>query len=524
MRRCVENNPDMGIKEDILRRAVILKQAQEAQQRTATVPIQLSAQPPGQTRRDIQAQPQVEAELAAQRNRESMGQTSIGEALIQGRPMEFLRERVRLLLESPAFRQRIAESTRRNVGTATAVGGAMLAGPFAAATGTPLAGAEAVTAMAGEAARQGITGEGGPVDMIIAGGLPPALRGVFRSGRAALRQAKRLPGAAAGLIEEAVEQGQRLIQHLRPQELQSLRVSVQALDNLQVPLQRFRGMAQSLADDAQRLAPALRPQSALRIVQQVDDLIAAADTEALPLRQVRDNLEEIGAEIGRLRRAVSDRSGLVRGASRNLNALRRTYATLLKSFDDLPGNTPQSLRDYRQALRTDFATTDLERIIENGVQQRAADGLTFVQTRRIANAWRRAKGSDFLRESFTAAQRAQIDEYMDELLRLPPLPRPPGVAAGSAMVLTRGGGVGGIVGGLTGSPEAGMLAGGAAILAPRIIARAMMTPEGRRSLRAILSEQRFITPQTIQFLAATTRQPIFPAQPVGEPAVESMVP
>ena len=445
-----------------------------------------------------------------QSDRESIGRAGIGEAILQGRVGEFLSERVRLLRESPEFREQVFRGTRQNVGTAVSVGSAMLGGPLAGAARLPYAGAEAIAAMGGEAARMGITGEGDAADIVVAGALPTALRGVLRLGRGALRQARRLPGAAAGLVEEAVERGHDLIRQLRPQDLDSLRVSVRALDNMQVPLQNFRGAALALQRRAERLAPTLRPQGAMRIVQQIDDLVANSQNQALPLRQVRDNLEEVGAEIGRLRRATSDQSGLVRGATRTLQALRRVYASMLDALDNLPGNAPESLQNYRRALRTDFATNDLERIIERGVQQRAVDGMTTISARRIRDAWMNQRNSQFLQESFTVAQRAQIDEFMDEIVRLPAMPTPRGVAAGSVMAITRGGGTAGLVGGITGSPELGAAAGGAAFIAPRVISRAMMSEPGRRMLRRILADEGFISPQAISLLAAVSREATFP--------------
>lgn len=449
----------------------------------------------------------------------SIGESDFGSALLQGRPGEFLRERVRLLRESPEFRERIGRSTRRNVGTAAAVGGAALASPFAAATGTSLLGAEALTAMSGEAARQGITGERSPIDLILAGGLPSVFRGLFTTGRAVLRQGKRLPGAAAALTDDAIARGRALLERLKPTELESLRGAAQALDNLDVPLKNFQRVARELQTKAAGLAPRLQPREAVTIANQLDDLVEATQTKALPLRQLRDNLQEIGAEVGRLRRATADRAGLTRNASANLNALRKVYKSVLDDLDALPADSPRVLTDLRQALRNNFAALDLERVIEQNIDTRSIDALQTINARSIRRAWRKGRDSQFLQESFTPTQRAEIDAWVNELTRLPALPTPRGVNAGSLMLGTRTLGAGGIATGVTGDPITGAMVGGIAALAPRAIAFGMTTRSGRAMLRAVLSERGFVTPQVIQQLAVASRlAPAVQARIQGRPA------
>lgn len=389
---------------------------------------------------------------------------------------------------------------------ALATAGAAAAPVVAATTRAPLIAAEPLTAVVGEVLGQKAAGAKEPINAVLAGAMPVGMRALMRAGRGAARfAAKRLPGAAAGQQEEAIEQGRQLLQSLRPQDLDTLRAITKTFDNLEVPVANLRRATDQTLRESDKLIPRLRPAEARRISQEVDNLISATENEALPLRQFRDNLEEIGAEIGRLRRATEDRTGLVRGASRNLRALRKVYASALNDLDSLPGAVPAILDDYRQALRKDFAVTDLERIIERAIDTRQGDGLTFIKPRMIRRSWRQAKDSGFLRESFTPVERAQVDAFIDDLATLPPLPRPSGVAAGSAMALTRTAGAGGIATGITGDPQLGALAAGVAAVTPRVIARMLMTEPGRRLIRRTLSTEGFIRPDIMGALAGLAR-------------------
>lgn len=390
--------------------------------------------------------------------------------------------------------------TQQRIAIATA--GAMAA----PATAGPIV--QGLYAGGAEVLAQKMTGEGNTLDAILAFSFPVALRGLFKLGREATKfVGKRLPGAAFGLTERAKQMADALITRLRPEQLDDLKKLSTALDSMDVPLAKFRSMAVEIEQKAAGMAPKLRPSLATGIVKQVDDLIAATKSGALPLRQIRDNLEEIGAEIGRLRRATVDKTGLVRGATRNLNALQKAYHSILDDFERLPAKEGGILSRYRKALRLNFAVDDLEKVFEKGMEQREIDGAWIVRGRLMRRWWQRGKDSEFVKKAFTRDQIKEIDQFMDDLLLLPALPRPVGVNAGTVRAFTRTAGAGGLATAMFG-PEVGVGVLGAAAIAPRVVTHAMMTPTGRNMLIRLLKESPVLTPQAVQLLAAATRQAV----------------
>lgn len=434
-----------------------------------------------------------------------------GEPLLSGLTAEGMQEK----LQHPVVR--------------TALTGALAAtaGPAATALKVPLTIMEPIAGATAEALMQRLTSERDPMQVLLGGGAPIALRGLFRVGRGAARQiGKRLPGAAAGLHEEAIEQGHQLVARLRPKDLDSLRAAAKSMDSLEVPLNNFARAVGEMGTDVAGLAKSLQPKSAMRIVKEVADLTREAPelmgsmgkikvlvrslhdalgSKALPLRQVRDNLEEIGAELGRLRQAASGRTGLIRGITRQQNILNKAYATILDDLDALPDTAPRILKEYRTALRNNFAVDQFEQALVQATDERATDALKYIKPRTLRQAWYKAKDSAFFRDSFTPAQQREITSYIKEVTKLPALPRPRGVAAGSALALTRTAGAGGIVTGVTGDPTLGAMAAGVAAITPRMIARAMMSSLGRGALREILSSRGLVSPAMLEALAVVAR-------------------
>ena len=383
-------------------------------------------------------------------------------------------------------------------------GGALLAGPLAATTGMPLMAAESLAGVGAEALGQAATGQGGLVDLVLAGVGPPILRGILSGGREVLKQiGKRLPGAAGGLHEQAIEQSKGLIASLRPQDLEGLSSAAKALDNLSVPLQEFRKMANNIVSEELLKAPSLQSKAALKLIGELGDLINVTQNKALPLQQVRQNLESIGARIGELRR----QQGIGATASTDTyNAFRGIYKSLLNDLDKLPPDAAGTLQQLRTSFRNDFGASDLENIFEKATEQRQIDGASYINWRKVNNALQKGKDAEFIKESFTPADLAKVEEFVQEKLRLPALPAPQGVNVGSALTLGRMGGVGAATFALTGNPALAAGATAVAAVAPRIVAKAMMSETGRTLLTRMLSEQPFLTPQAVQFLAAATRQ------------------
>lgn len=435
--------------------------------------------------------------------------------------------RGRMLLESPQFRRNVGQKFREGLGQVLTVGGGFAAPALAARTGLGLLSAEMLTSAGGVAAGQLVEGREEPSEIATAAVAPPVVRGGIAAIRGGIRLgARMLPGAPAAIQEEAIERGQSMVAGFRPQNLDTLTQQARVFDRIQVPLQDFQRTAQDLQQQAALLIPDLQPKMALRTIDQLNTIINQAGTSSLPLRQIIVNLQEIGAEVGRFRRATADHSGLVQGASRNLSAFRGIYRSLLEGIDNLPSPISDELQQLRQALRQDFGVTDLERIIESPgiLVQRQIDGLVSINGRKLANAWNKGKDSQFIRESFTLEQQKQVDDWIEELIKLPVLPSPKGVNVGSALVLGRGALVG-TAAGLVLDPATATALGGFAAGAPPLIARAIMTKPGRQFIRQLIKEGKPITPKVMETLATIAREALIetglPAQ--GQEAVEGLL-
>jgi hypothetical protein len=81
------------------------------------------------------------------------------------------------------------------------------------------------------------------------------------------------------------------------------------------------------------------------------------------------------------------------------------------------------------------------------------------------------------------------------------------VAIGSGLALGRGG-LAYALGSQLGGPEVGAVAGGLAAAAPGIIAKGLMTEQGRQVLRAALQSERGIDAAVLGALQAATRQTV----------------
>lgn len=442
---------------------------------------------------------------------------------------------------------------RRAAGRTVELSGPFLANPLARATRMPMIAAETLTSPLSVLAGQLIGGQGVRGEDI---GIAAVAPGATRAGVAGVQRlipglASRLPGAAAAQQEETIGRGRALVERLRPQNMDELTTATRPFADISVPLDRFRTTLREVEARASGLAAKIQPTEAITMGRQVEGLMerpstlgvpslpftpervstralgtplppspagvrgrprfepgaGPVNTGVMPLRQLQENLSGIGAEIGLLRRAAEGTSGMTRSSTLNLREYRSLYRSLLQGIDDLPQPIPERLQRFRTALRTDFAVSDFERILERPsiIVQRQGDNLFSINGRRLRNAWRKGRDSDFIRESFTPAQRAEIDAFVEEAAALPPLPAPSGVDVGSSRVLTRTMTTGGLVGAALG-PQAGAVAAAVASSAPRIIARAVMTPRGRRLIIRLMQEQRPLTPRILQTLATLGRE------------------
>jgi|GEM_PF-4356080 len=342
---------------------------------------------------------------------------------------------------------------------------------------------------------------------------PAAMRPLLKGGKKVLQfVARHTPGAAASIHEEAIQRASALAQHLKPEELSSIKLAADALDNLGVPLQNLQATVTPLLENERGLVGPLQSKPLLGLAKALDTLMKSHQTEALPLRQVRNNLEEIGVRIGELR--LQQGVGMDK-STQMYNGLRAMYKSVLDDFDSLPGDAPKALKDYRTAMRQDFAAQDFAEILAKPsvISTRQVDGLSAINGRKLKEAWESAKDSTYLQESFTPALRKEVDAFVQEMLHLPPLPSPRGVNVGSALAIQRGGLGYAAATALTGDAQLGGVVAGLAAGAPSIIARAAMTASGRSILRAMMKEGHGVTPEGMSFLAAAVRSGQFIQEP-----------
>ena len=232
----------------------------------------------------------------------------------------------------------------------------------------------------------------------------------------------------------------------------------------------------------------------------IDTITASGGTLGLDqaARQLRD--------AGKLSGVIQDKSGDVAGVGKKL------FAAIAQDVDNQiatagSGGTAaglvqagqlDTLKLARNAFRREAARDDLEALITKAIPptQRADEAISVSPTQLAKFVRGDTPQGKFFRDSLTAPELQEIENTVKTALKLPKLPPPKGVNAGSYNLLARG-----AVGFALGGPQA------AAILAagPRIISSALMTPVGRKMLMRFASEGVPLTPSALTLLSGAIR-------------------
>jgi len=343
--------------------------------------------------------------------------------------------------------------------------------------------------------------EPGTIGDVLSGAGPVATRAAGALVRPALR---RLPGASATLHEDMATRLEALPEQVSPPTpSQQIYQGLATHGNPPIPSQPLRSTAEELLNAEMRLQPTARNTTVANMTRELVDL-SEQYGDHIPM----DVLYAHQQRVGEMLRSASRQGGTEE------TALRRLYGSFHRSLEEganqgVPG--AKALQAAIRASRQEHAAQTLEGMLQpgrGGPAARQGDALTEVKGAQLLKKFERLVAEDdVFRGSFTPDQLTEIRTLFREAAEVPKLPAPPGVAIGSGLALGRGG-LAYALGSQLGGPEVGAVAGGLAAAAPGIMAKGLMTEQGRQVLRAALQSERGIDAAVLGALQAATRQTV----------------
>lgn len=344
------------------------------------------------------------------------------------------------------------------------------------------------------------TEEPGTLGDLVAGAGPVVTRAAGTLLRPGLR---RLPGASATQHEDMATRLEALPEQVSPPTpSHQIYQGLATHGNPPIPSQPLRRTAEELLNAEMRLQPTARNTTVANMTR---DLVALSEQygDQIPMDVLYAHQQRVGEML---------RSATRQGGTEE-TALRRLYGSFHRSLEEgatqgIPG--AQALREGIRASRQEHAVETLEAMLQpgrGGPAARQGDALREVKGAQLLNKFDRLVAEDdVFRGSFTPEQLAEVRGLFEEAARLPKMPPGAGVQAGSRSTLGFGGLVGGATTLLTGDPAVGGTAGMLAMPIPALIARGLMTEQGRLLLRTALASDAGMTPAVLGALNAVVRQ------------------
>ena len=390
------------------------------------------------------------------------------------------------------------------------IAGGMIASPTVAGVPAGVLAGEAVGGALGEGANQllGIT-EPSAGQVAVSAMAPGAGRAVAAGAREAFRYGGRyLPGASVAAQEEGGAMIRALPQAIRPSAKASdLYAIVEQFDPKIQTINLQQALGKVLSHEY-KVADKLRSDPIVSGVQSLHDLIAQTPGGELSFQVLRANLQRLGALSGKTARSGDVEHGaykaLVRAAHEDLEAAAAGGMAALPAT--------QALREANRAAAKEFAQEELADIVTKvGFGKRAnmldltgQQELREIRPGKILDAIRATtpEAKQF-RKSLDPAEYREIEATLKELVGIRPLPPVQGAQFGSGRTLGRAtfGSAAGLL--LGGSPEATAVGGAVAAYGPQVIANALMTSWGRRTLIGLTKSGRMsLDHRTLSLLAA----------------------
>ncbi len=379
------------------------------------------------------------------------------------------------------------------LGTAAApfLGPLAPAAPAAGATLGSLAGRKANVALGLE--EPGIVGDVLSLTPVVGPALGAAGRGLL----------KRLPGVGGGMHEAARETLEQVPGRLRPTEQAAPMYQALEAQNPAVSLGPVQRVAQEIVQSERALPASVREGTLTRLSEELDVLAKTGD---VPFAVVHRTMQRIGELVGEAQRS----------ASPALGGLKRLYGAMYEAMDaaDIP-----LLRQANAITRRNYAVDDLATLFRPGSPGMVTrpDGLVQVHGGKLLDRFQKLVDDKLFRESFTAAERAEIAQTIKTTFGLPRLPPPGGASYGSGGVIGRGSLAGAAAAGMTGSAEVGATVGMVTMAAEYAIPQLLMTKPGRAFVQHVLRDKSGIgAGEAQQLLAAVRALGFAPSEPATE--------
>jgi hypothetical protein len=313
--------------------------------------------------------------------------------------------------------------------------------------------------------------------------------------------AKRLPGAAGALHQEAAETLERVPGRFAPPRPSADVYGELATGaNPAISATTLQSRAQDVISREMALQPSMRSPQVLKVAQDLNDLVTRYRGD-VPLDQLYAHQQRIGLL---LEKASAENWP-------NVSALKRMYGGVYTDIDNaVAAGVPEAatLREATQAARREFVEKDLQAMFapDRALLQRS-DGAVQVKGRQLLGDFeRRLRTDEVFQKSFTPAERSDIQGVLSEMAKLPPLPPARGAQYGSGRVLARSGLATGITQWLTGDPGAAAVVGGLTAGVPAIISRALMTQPGRDLLRQMMQAGYVIGPGELALIRSVAQE------------------
>ncbi len=193
-----------------------------------------------------------------------------------------------------------------------------------------------------------------------------------------------------------------------------------------------------------------------------------------------------------------------------LKHVRKAFLDTLESAAQDPGLTgvaASTLKAGNAMFRKEVAHDAVQEFITTkAISARPGDNMLSVKPGAVME-WLRKDPDDIVR-LLDPVERAGIEATMKKLARLPALPPPQGVNAGSMRTLGNLA-VGGAIGYLGGGPAGSAVGAALAAKGPQLISQALMTERGRHILLKVMDRGPFLDWPRFATLAIAMRAPLF---------------
>jgi len=281
----------------------------------------------------------------------------------------------------------------------------------------------------------------------------------------------RLPGAAAGIQEKAVQQLPQIAESVRPPvpSSQLYEAMTQQFGRLYMPVGPIRQAAQEMAKENARILPEFRDATATRIIDGLQRM-SQAPIGGIEFETMRAN----GRQLGRLVGALDETSSVAEGvAKRAFRAVREAMEAGATQSGGRSAEAVKALKEANQAVKQEIAEGMLETASRQattwvrGQPQVNADGLLRFMTRH--------------REEFVdLVGQKGLDFAQKKAIEYAKLPKISGGGIGPIKLRN-------VIGGGLGSAVGGPAGGVGGVIAAEGTAKLMESALGRAMVRGIIS-------------------------------------